>query len=127
VLGDFADRQDLVECLKASANVPQIVGGPRSHRGHQLVDAAVFEPLPVKAALRCVFEGGREVIAGVCACCPSGHHTGTHLRCSPPRLWLHAQGWVHARAGAVQPPARHRAGVEQVPIAPRQGSAQVRV
>lgn len=54
VLDSFADRQDLVECLKASANVPEIVGGPRSHRGHQLVDAAVFEPLPVKAALRWV-------------------------------------------------------------------------
>jgi len=52
VLTSFSDRSDLVECLKASANVPEIVGGPRSHRGHQLVDAAVFEPLPVKAALR---------------------------------------------------------------------------
>lgn len=52
VLDSFTDRQDLVECLKASANVPEIVGGPRSHRGHQLVDAAVFEPLPIKAALR---------------------------------------------------------------------------
>jgi len=54
VLDSFSDRSDLVECLKASANVPQIVGGPRCHRGHQLVDAAVFEPLPVKAALRSV-------------------------------------------------------------------------
>jgi hypothetical protein len=53
VLDNFTDRGDLVECLKASANVPEIVGGPRSHRGHQLVDAAVFEPLPIKAALRC--------------------------------------------------------------------------
>lgn len=52
VLDNFTDRGDLVECLKASANVPEIVGGPRSHRGHQLVDAAVFEPLPIKAALR---------------------------------------------------------------------------
>lgn len=54
VLDSFTDRGDLVECLKASANVPEIVGGPRSHRGHQLVDAAVFEPLPIKAALRYV-------------------------------------------------------------------------
>jgi hypothetical protein len=52
ILDSFQDRADLVECLKASANVPEIVGGPRAHRGHQLVDAAVFEPLPVKAALR---------------------------------------------------------------------------
>lgn len=52
VLDDFVDAADLAECLKASANVPEIVGGPRSHRGHELVDAAVFEPLPVKAALR---------------------------------------------------------------------------
>lgn len=33
VLTGFRDRSDLVECLKASANVPEIVGGPRSHRG----------------------------------------------------------------------------------------------
>lgn len=52
ILSDFTSREDLVECLKASANVPQIVGGPRNHRGHRLVDAAVFEPLPIKAALR---------------------------------------------------------------------------
>jgi predicted acylesterase/phospholipase RssA len=52
ILSDFTSQADLVECLKASANVPEIVGGPRHHRGHQLVDAAVFEPLPVKAALR---------------------------------------------------------------------------
>lgn len=52
ILSDFTSQQDLVQCLKASANVPEIVGGPRHHRGHQLVDAAVFEPLPVKAALR---------------------------------------------------------------------------
>lgn len=52
ILADFSDRRDLVECLKASANVPEIVGGPRQWRGHELVDAAVFEPLPIKAALR---------------------------------------------------------------------------
>eukprot|EP00879_Flechtneria_rotunda_P017554 GHRR01018404.1.p1 GENE.GHRR01018404.1~~GHRR01018404.1.p1 ORF type:complete len:327 (+),score=120.06 GHRR01018404.1:680-1660(+) len=51
-LQDFRGRADLVECLKATANVPEIVGPPRQHRGHSLVDAAVFEPLPVKAALR---------------------------------------------------------------------------
>lgn len=52
VLTDFKDARDLAECLKASANVPEIVGGPRRWRGHDLVDAAVFEPLPIKAALR---------------------------------------------------------------------------
>jgi predicted acylesterase/phospholipase RssA len=52
VLDNFDGRHDLVECLKATANVPEIVGPPRRHRGHDLVDAAVFEPLPVKAALK---------------------------------------------------------------------------
>jgi predicted patatin/cPLA2 family phospholipase len=52
ILTNFSDRRDLAECLKASANVPEIVGGPRRWRGHDLVDAAVFEPLPIKAALR---------------------------------------------------------------------------
>lgn len=56
LLAGFGSSAELVEALKASACVPEIVGGPRSialhGRQHQLVDAAVFEPLPVKAALR---------------------------------------------------------------------------
>lgn len=51
VLEDFTSQQDLVECLKASANVPEFVGPPRLVRGMRLLDAAVFEPVPVKAAL----------------------------------------------------------------------------
>eukprot|EP00882_Tetradesmus_deserticola_P001738 GHRQ01001868.1.p1 GENE.GHRQ01001868.1~~GHRQ01001868.1.p1 ORF type:complete len:467 (+),score=178.06 GHRQ01001868.1:470-1870(+) len=68
ILTDFKDRRDLAECLKASANVPVIVGGPRRWRGHDLVDAAVFEPLPIKAALR---DGCTHVLA-LC----SRTHTG---------------------------------------------------
>lgn len=48
---DFKDKDDLLCCLRASANIPEIVGGPMWHRGHRLVDAAVFEPVPFQAAI----------------------------------------------------------------------------
>ena len=51
VLSNFTDKEDLIDCLKASCNVPTIVGPPRQVRGHRLVDAAIFEPIPVKAAI----------------------------------------------------------------------------
>ena len=51
LLTDFADREDLVTCLKASANVPKIAGDPVVHRGERLVDAAVFEAVPWRAAI----------------------------------------------------------------------------
>lgn len=51
LLHSFEDRDDLAMCLKASATVPEIAGGPRLHRGHRLVDAAVFEPVPFRSAI----------------------------------------------------------------------------
>jgi hypothetical protein len=39
VLDRFSDKADLAACLKASANVPQIAGGPQLVRGQRLVDA----------------------------------------------------------------------------------------
>ncbi|GLC42003.1 hypothetical protein PLESTM_001275600 [Pleodorina starrii] len=52
LLSDFADRAELAEALKATAAVPQIAGPPRTVRGRTLVDAAVFEPVPVQSAIR---------------------------------------------------------------------------
>lgn len=51
LLEDFNDKRDLVECLRASANVPKVAGGPVLHRGHRLVDAAVFEAVPFRSAI----------------------------------------------------------------------------
>lgn len=51
LLDGFEDRHDLATCLKASATVPEIAGGPLRHRGQLLVDAAVFQPVPFRAAL----------------------------------------------------------------------------
>ena len=52
LLQDFTDEADLKECLKATAAVPEVAGPPRLVRGHRLVDAAVFEPIPVCSAVR---------------------------------------------------------------------------
>ncbi|EFJ42613.1 hypothetical protein VOLCADRAFT_121503 [Volvox carteri f. nagariensis] len=52
VLSDFADQGELAEALKATAAVPRIAGPPRRLRGRTLVDAAVFEPVPLPSAIR---------------------------------------------------------------------------
>ncbi|KAL6785982.1 hypothetical protein ACKKBG_A00920 [Auxenochlorella protothecoides x Auxenochlorella symbiontica] len=51
VLDGFDSKEDLKTCLKASANIPEIAGGPITHRGHRLVDAAVFEAIPFRSAI----------------------------------------------------------------------------
>jgi predicted patatin/cPLA2 family phospholipase len=51
LLQGFACRDDLRACLRASATVPEVAGGPVVHRGQALVDAAVFEPVPFRSAI----------------------------------------------------------------------------
>eukprot|EP00955_Chlamydomonas_euryale_P093006 364750-Chlamydomonas_euryale.AAC.20 len=51
LLGRFADKAELQAALAASANVPVVAGPPRTVRGQRLVDAAVFEPVPVASAI----------------------------------------------------------------------------
>ncbi|DBB06018.1 TPA: hypothetical protein ACH3X3_009994 [Trebouxia sp. C0006] len=51
LLEGFESKEDLVACLKASANVPRIAGEPLQHRGQRLVDAAVFEAVPFRVAV----------------------------------------------------------------------------
>jgi predicted patatin/cPLA2 family phospholipase len=51
ILEDFSSVADLEACLRASANVPEVAGRPIVHRGRRLVDAAVFEPVPFRAAI----------------------------------------------------------------------------
>jgi len=51
LLEGWHSRADIVEALKASSWIPRIAGPPRVFRGHSLVDAAVFEPVPVMSAI----------------------------------------------------------------------------
>ena len=51
LLENFRDKHDLKECLRASACVPGIAGGPIKHRGLNLVDAMVHEPIPIWSAV----------------------------------------------------------------------------
>lgn len=51
-LEGFESQEDLAEALWASANVPEIAGPPRIFQGRRLVDAAVFEPIPYRAAIK---------------------------------------------------------------------------
>ena len=60
LLEDFSSVHDLRECLRASATVPAVAGDPVSHRDRLLVDAAVFEAIPFRAAIA---DGCTHVIA----------------------------------------------------------------
>lgn len=51
ILEGFESKHELAEALWASANVPEIAGPPRTVNGERLVDAAVFEPIPYRAAV----------------------------------------------------------------------------
>ena len=51
LLERFRCDRDLAASLRASANVPAIAGHYVEHRGHRLVDAAVFEPVPFRSAI----------------------------------------------------------------------------
>ncbi|KAK9794392.1 hypothetical protein WJX73_007160 [Symbiochloris irregularis] len=51
ILEGFTDENDLRQCLRASAQVPAVAGDPVLHRGRRMVDAAVFEAVPFRAAV----------------------------------------------------------------------------
>ncbi|KAL6758832.1 acyl transferase/acyl hydrolase/lysophospholipase [Haematococcus lacustris] len=51
LLSGWETKQQLVEGLKASATVPQLAGPPREIGSDLLVDAAVFQPVPLRLAL----------------------------------------------------------------------------
>jgi len=50
-LTGFTDKEDLRECLRASARIPIVAGPPVQHRGMILWDALIYEPIPLRAAL----------------------------------------------------------------------------
>ena len=47
-LSSFKSKDDLRECLRASAKIPVMAGRPVEHRGMRLWDALVYEPIPRK-------------------------------------------------------------------------------
>lgn len=50
MLDNFSSRADLIDCLKASANVPELAGPPRIVRGQRLVRQR-YSDLRVKVVL----------------------------------------------------------------------------
>jgi len=68
-LGGFKNKEDLATAIKASCTVPEIVGPPEVLYGQRLVDAAVFEPIPYRAAIK---DGCTHVLALCSRPRPSG-------------------------------------------------------
>jgi predicted patatin/cPLA2 family phospholipase len=50
VLTDFADNNELIEALRASARIPYFAGRPVKFRSDLLTDASIYEPIPFRAA-----------------------------------------------------------------------------
>jgi predicted patatin/cPLA2 family phospholipase len=59
VLGDFADVEELMLAVRASAALPRLGGSPPVFRGERMADGGLIEPIPVDAALR---EGATHVL-----------------------------------------------------------------
>lgn len=51
-LDGFTTKDELLECLRASARVPGIAGNPVEIDGHFYADGLLFEPIPYRSALR---------------------------------------------------------------------------
>lgn len=51
-LGNYADGDDILGCIRASATMPVIAGPPWVHRGRRYWDGSLTEPVPVRTAAR---------------------------------------------------------------------------
>ena len=51
VISDFADETEVFEALRCSINVPGVAGSAVAFRGDHLFDAALYESIPLKAAM----------------------------------------------------------------------------
>ena len=59
VLGDFADRDELLDAVRVSCTIPVLGGAPSTFRGVPMVDGGLLEPVPYRTALR---EGATHVL-----------------------------------------------------------------
>ena len=59
VLADFADGEELVQAVRASAALPRLGGSPPVFRGERMVDGGMIEPIPFVTALA---EGATHVL-----------------------------------------------------------------
>lgn len=59
VLADFADGDELLRAVRASASIPRLCGTPPSFRGEPMADGGILEPIPYESALA---EGATHVL-----------------------------------------------------------------
>jgi len=52
VLAGFADSDELMRAVRASASLPRLGGEPPAFRGERMVDGGLIEPIPIQTALR---------------------------------------------------------------------------
>ena len=52
VLADFADREELLRAVRASASLPRLGGELPSFRGERMADTGLIEPIPSETAYR---------------------------------------------------------------------------
>src|SRR4051794_29870109 len=59
VLQDFADGDELMQAVRASAAIPRLGGAAATFRGERMADGGLIEPIPYPTALR---EGATDVL-----------------------------------------------------------------
>jgi predicted acylesterase/phospholipase RssA len=59
VLADFADGEEVINAVRASASLPRFAGDPPVFRGERMADGSVVEPIPFRTALE---EGATHVL-----------------------------------------------------------------
>ena len=52
VLSGFADGDEVIEALRCSINVPGVAGPPVEFRDDRLLDAAIYESIPLRSAIQ---------------------------------------------------------------------------
>lgn len=92
-LDSFTSKDHLIDALKAGATVPHIAGPPRIINGKRLLDAAVYEPVPVESAMR---DGCTHVMVLCTRPPPVGGPQG-----ALDRIRKHAYGWMEKLAKGV--------------------------
>lgn len=78
VLRDFADLDELICAVRASAFLPRFAGEPPVFRGEQMADGSLIEPIPFRTA---VAEGATHVL--VLRSRPAGYRRGAFSELGP--------------------------------------------
>jgi predicted patatin/cPLA2 family phospholipase len=134
VLGDFIDKADLLDALRASARIPYFAGAPVSYRGDRFIDASLYVSIPFAAAIN---DQATDLV--VLLTRPLGSFrrnpgwivrrlTALHLKRLDPALWQHYLARPQTYRAEIETIRRHSDGMSlprMLLIHPPEGVARI--